>query len=101
MRYRLTQAARQDIREITHHIRTVQKSPQNARLVAERLKAQFAKLAQTPALGHVRDELNDANARVIAVSGVLVIYDATLKPLMILRVVHAARDLGRIRPRDE
>jgi plasmid stabilization system protein ParE len=69
MRYRLTEAARQDIREITRYIRTVQRSPQNARLVAERLRAQFAKLAQTPALGHVREELNDEKARVIAVSG--------------------------------
>jgi plasmid stabilization system protein ParE len=44
MRYLLTDSAKQDIRDITHHIRTVQKSPQNARLVAMRLKAQFAKL---------------------------------------------------------
>ena len=99
MRYRLTETAKQDIREITRYIRTVQKSPQNARLVAERLKAQFAKLARTPTLGHLREELDDENARVIAVSGVLVLYDPTLKPLTILRVVHAARDLTRIRPR--
>jgi hypothetical protein len=30
---------------------------------------------------------------------VLVIYDPTLKPLTILRVIHAARDLGRIKHR--
>jgi toxin ParE1/3/4 len=99
MRYRLTETAKQDIREITRYIRTVQKTPQNARLVAARVKAQFAKLAQTPTLGHVREELDDGNARVIAVSGLLVLYDPTLKPLTILRVLHAARDLSHINPR--
>ncbi len=96
MRYRLTQAARQDIRDIVHHIRVSQQSPQNARLVASRLKEQFGRLVKMPHLGHPREEIEDEAARVIHVSGVLVVYDATLKPLTILRVVHAARDLKRI-----
>jgi plasmid stabilization system protein ParE len=50
MRYRLTEAARHDVREITHQIRYVQKSPQNARLVATRLKATFNKLVELPLL---------------------------------------------------
>jgi len=99
MRYRLTEAARQDIREITGHIRIVQNSPRNARLVAARLKAQFAKHVEFPGIGHVREELGDDKALVIAVSGVLVIYDPTLKPLTILRVVHGARDLTRVSSR--
>ncbi len=93
MSYRLTHVARQDIRDLTHYIRTVQGSPQNALLVAERLKKQFAKLVESPGLGHVREELNDDEALVIAATGVLVIYDRTVKPLTILRVIHAARDL--------
>jgi plasmid stabilization system protein ParE len=99
MRYRLTEAAKQDVREITRHIRAVQKSPQNARLVAERLKSQFARLVGSPQLGHVRPELDDDKARVTAVTGLLVIYDPHLKPLTILRVIHAARDLRFIPPR--
>ena len=99
MKYRLTVAAKQDIRELVHHIRVVQKSPQNARLVADRLKAEFAKLVAMPNLGHIREELEDDRALVIAHSGVLVIYDPWLKPLTILRVIHGARHLGRIDPR--
>jgi plasmid stabilization system protein ParE len=99
MKYRLTDAAVEDIREIVDYIRYVQKSPQNARLVAKRLKAQFAKLVEIPNLGHVREELADERALVIAVTGLLVIYDPWLKPLTILRVVHGARHLGRIDPR--
>jgi plasmid stabilization system protein ParE len=52
MKYRLTDAAKRDVREITNHIRVVQKSPQNARLVATRLKKMFARLVEIPQLGH-------------------------------------------------
>ena len=83
MNYRLTEAATQDVRELLRHIQNVQKSPQSAKLVAQRLRAQFRKLVERPKLGHRRDELHDDNALVIAVSGLLVIYDATLKPLTI------------------
>ena len=96
MKYRLTESARQDIRAIVNHIREVQKSPQNARLVAARLKEQFGRLSERPLLGTARLEIGDLTARVIHVSGVLVIYDPTLKPLTILRVVHAARDLKQV-----
>ena len=47
----------------------------------------------------MREELRDDAARVIEVSGVLVIYDPTLKPLTILRVIHGARNLGNVVPR--
>ena len=99
MKYRLTPAALSDIRQIVWHVRTIQKSPQNARLVAERLKHQFQKLARMPGLGHPRPELEDDDALVIAVTGLLVIYDAKLRPLTILRVIHGGRDLGKIDPR--
>jgi plasmid stabilization system protein ParE len=59
MKYRLTGAAIRDIRQITSHIRQVQKSPQNAKLVATRLKRQFEQLEAIPRLGHQRQELSD------------------------------------------
>jgi plasmid stabilization system protein ParE len=99
MKYRLTEAAVEDIREIVRQIRVGQRSPQNAKLVARRLKKQFAIPAGMPGMGHIRPELRDDSALVIAISGVLVIYDPRLKPLTILRVIHVARDLGRIDPR--
>jgi antitoxin ParD1/3/4/toxin ParE1/3/4 len=101
MKYRLTEAAKRDVRGIVEHIRVVQKSPQNAKLVATRLKAQFAQLVRTPGIGHAREELEDDAARVIAISSVLVIYDPTLKPLTILRVIHGARNLGQVDSRPE
>jgi antitoxin ParD1/3/4/toxin ParE1/3/4 len=100
MKYVLTETAKGDIRHIIRQIRLVQKSPQNAQLVASRLRATFQKLVRLPRLGQPRSELKDNTARVIPVTGVLIIYDPTLKPLTILRVIHAARDLRQIDPRE-
>jgi plasmid stabilization system protein ParE len=99
MRYRLTLLARCDIREVTRYIRTVQHSPQNAQLVARRLTAQFRKLAAMPGMGFQHPEIDDPTARIIPVTGLLVVYDPTTNPLMILRVLHPARNLGKQRIR--
>ena len=100
MKYRVMPAAAEDMRQIVRRFRDLQKSPQSATLVARRLRDAFRKLTRLPKLGHVREELRDANARVLPVTGLLVIYDPTLKPLTILRVVHGARDLRRIVARE-
>jgi toxin ParE1/3/4 len=99
MSYRITPAALDDICQITTHIKSAQKSPQNARLVAVRLRQAFIKIVRTPGIGHTREELADGRIRVLTVTGLLVLYDPTLSPLTILRVIHPARDLHRIRPR--
>lgn len=96
MRYQLTASAERDIREIIGHIRIAQHSPQNARLVATRLTAQFRKIASSPGIGFVHPQLKDASARVSLVSGLLVIYDPGTKPLLVLRVIHPARNLGAV-----
>ena len=101
MKYQLTESARNDIREITRHIRTVQKSPQNARLVATRLTAHLRKLAKVPGLGHAHVEIDDPAVRVSHVTGLMVVYDVTTKPLLVLRVLHRARDLSRIAIREQ
>lgn len=99
MKYRIARPARADMREIANYIRTEQKSPQNAGLVLKRLSEKFKELLELPQLGHIREELQDDQALVTPISGLLVIYDPFLKPLTILRVIHASRDLSRIKTR--
>jgi toxin ParE1/3/4 len=94
MSYILTGPATRDLDEIIDYI--AKQSIQNAITVSQRLQKTFNQLSEFPGIGHRRDELNDDNARVVAVSGYLVIYDPTLKPLHILRVVRGARNLRRI-----
>ena len=101
MQYRLTDAAKADVREMVQWIRWEQKSPQNARLVANRLKAQITRLVEMPRLGHAREDLNDTRALVIEVTGLLVIYDPSLKPLTIRRVVARGEAWLELRPAEE
>lgn len=96
-RYRLTQAAEGDIAEIAEHIAT--RSTRNALKVANKLYDTFARVAAWPGIGHVRSELRDDSLRVTSLYKLLIIYDPTIKPLTILRVVHGHRDLRRVRPR--
>ena len=97
MSYVLTVPASQDIDEILDYIAA--QSVQTAVVVARRFEKTFLRISNSPGIGHIRKELNDANVRVISVSGYLVIYDPVLKPVHILRVVRGARDLGRIKSR--
>jgi plasmid stabilization system protein ParE len=68
-------------------------------LLPRRFEAAFERIAENPGIGHRRKELRDQSVRVLEVSGYLVIYDAELSPIHILRVVRAARDLSRVKPR--
>lgn len=95
--YKITVPATKDIEEILDYI--AGQSVQTAVLVATRFEKAFAKLAESPNLGHAREELKDDNTRVYFVSGYLVIYDATLTPMHVLRVVRGARDLERVASR--
>ncbi len=97
MKYVLTEAAVEDVREIVNYIKA--DSPQNARKVALKLREQFRRIARTPGIGHMRKELRDENLRVSSVYRFLVIYDPTLRPLAILRVIHGAKNLDWLRLR--
>ncbi len=51
------------------------------------------KLAETPGMGHVREDLADESLRVWRVFSFLVIYRPDTSPLHVIRVLHGARDL--------
>ena len=96
-RYILTGPAAKDIDEILDYIAA--QSPQNAIAVAGRCMTAFERISDAPGISHRRDELKDRNARILFVSGYLVIFDPFLSPVVILRVVRGARNLGRIATR--
>ena len=70
-----------------------QSSPQRSRYVADHLHAAFQKLAETPALGHKRDDLTSLPVLFWAVWSYLVIYKPDTEPLEVVRVLHGARDV--------
>jgi len=52
-------------------------------------------LARTPGIGHSREELADKETRFFLVYSYLIVYRSGTKPLQIIRVLHASRDVPR------
>lgn len=90
-RYVLTAAARADLSEIAAFIR--EDSPEAARRVVQSLQTAMGRLAERPGMGHIREDLARASLRFWPVYSYLIIYRPESRPLQILRVLHAARDV--------
>jgi antitoxin ParD1/3/4/toxin ParE1/3/4 len=56
----------------------------------------MAKLARTPGMGHLREDLADEPLKFWPVYSYLIIYRPETRPLQIVRVLHGARDLRRL-----
>ncbi|HBL30449.1 MAG TPA: type II toxin-antitoxin system RelE/ParE family toxin [Acidobacteria bacterium] len=93
-RFVLTSAAREDLEELVAYI--AKDSPTAARRVARELRNSMRKLARLPEMGHRRSDLCDEPLRFWQVYSFLVIYLPETKPLQILRVLRAARDVRAI-----
>ena len=64
--------------------------------VLSTLEATLKKLADNPGLGHWREELTDKRHRFFLVYFYLIVYRHETKPLQIIRVLHAGRDVKAI-----
>lgn len=53
-------------------------------------------LAKTPGIGHLREDLADRRHRFLLVYSYLIVYRFETKPLQIIRVINAARDVQSI-----
>ena len=94
-RYVMSPEALGDVDDIITYI--ARDSRRYALKVFERLEETFRDLARHPNMGHARSELQDEALRVVSVYDYLVIYDPTVRPLLILRVVHGARDMRKFK----
>ncbi len=90
--YELTSAARLDLLRIWNYL-AEESSVGVADRVAADLEAGIQKVAQTRALGHRRAELTNRELLFYRVHSYLIVYRADKKPLNVIRVLHAARDL--------
>ena len=61
-----------------------------------RSKPTMHKLAKAPGIGHMREELADRRHRFFLVYSYLIVYRYETKPLQVIRVLHAARDVQSI-----
>ncbi len=91
MTFRLTPAAEADLAEIADYIAT-EFSPDRADVVIRAIFKAADVLAETPRIGHSREDLTDKSVLVWPVASYLVFYLPDTQPLEIIRVIHGARD---------
>jgi toxin ParE1/3/4 len=90
-RFILTPRAKRDVNEIWDYI--ANDNIEAADRVLDALESAMVKLAKNPGVGHWREELADKSHRFWLVYSYLIVYRHEAKPLQIVRVLHAARDV--------
>ncbi len=90
-RFTLTPAARSDLMEIDRYLR--RESPRAAGKVRAKLREAMRILAARPQIGHLREDLADEKLRFWAVYSYLIVYRAEARPLQVVRILHASRDV--------
>jgi plasmid stabilization system protein ParE len=90
-RFKLAPEAARDIREIWAYI--AKDSIKAARRVRREMLNACHRIARNPRVGHSREDLTDKPVLFWPVGSYLIIYNPAGKPVEIIRVVHAARDV--------
>ncbi|HYZ83106.1 MAG TPA: type II toxin-antitoxin system RelE/ParE family toxin [Bryobacteraceae bacterium] len=90
-RYVLTPSAKRDVNDIWDYI--ANDNIEAADRVLDALESAMVKLAKNPGIGHWREELADKSHRIWLVYSYLIVHRHEAKPLQIVRVLHAARDV--------
>jgi toxin ParE1/3/4 len=54
------------------------------------------RLAETPGIGHTRQDLTDRPVKFWSVYSYLIVYDSESRPLTIVAVLHGARDVEQL-----
>ena len=89
-----TPLAKQDVNDIWNYM--ADDSIEAVDRVLDALDNAMITLAKSPGIGHWREVLTDKRHRFFLVYSYLVIYRHETKPLQIIRVLHAARDVQNI-----
>jgi toxin ParE1/3/4 len=93
MNYRISRRADADIRRICERIET--DNPDAADRLDERIHRAIQLLAKVPGMGHSRSDVKDKR-HLFWVVGKYVIAYRVEKELVVVRVVHGARDFRRL-----
>ncbi len=91
-RFALSPEAKLDLRNIRGYLLEEAGLVVSRQVMREIAKAIDA-LAETPGLGHAREDLTDEPVKFWPVYSYLVIYDPASRPLGVARVLHSSRDV--------
>ena len=92
--YVLTRSANQDLNDIWDHI--AQDSPNVADRVLSAIEVAMAGLGGNPGIGHFREDLAHRRYRFFLIYSYLVVYRWQTKPIRVIRILHAARDVREL-----
>jgi plasmid stabilization system protein ParE len=87
----LTPLAARDLNEIWDYL--ANDSIEAADRVLTALEKALRGLSKNPGKGHRREDLADSQHRFFLVYSYLIVYRAETKPLQVIRVLHASRDV--------
>ena len=93
-RYQLTPSAQRDVDRITDLI--AEDNVEAALRVHDALEEAFRHLAEMPAMGHTREDLTERPVKFWSVYSYLIVYDPASSPLIVIAVLHGARDVGNL-----
>jgi plasmid stabilization system protein ParE len=91
-RYILAPAAASDLVQIWHYLRK-ESSEATADRVESIIREKMVALGSAPEMGHWRRDLTVADVRFFSVYSYLIVYRPGTKPVQIVAVLHAARDV--------
>jgi toxin ParE1/3/4 len=86
-------AARIELDEIWSYYGVELQNPDAADRIIDEIFAAFHRLGQTPGMGHFRSDLANEPLRFWHARNYLIIYRSEKRPIEIVRVLHAARDV--------
>jgi plasmid stabilization system protein ParE len=97
VRYRISRVANADLDAIWNHIAT--DSVDAAERVDEELHKAMMMLARMPGMGHTKADVKDPRVRFWRVYSYLIAYRVERSTLVVMRVVHGARNLRNLFPK--
>ena len=92
----ISPVARSDLDEIWDYYAIDLQNPDAADRIRDEIFPAFSKLARTPGIGHIRNDLAKEPLRIWHVRSYLIIYRGEKRPLEVARVLHGARDVQAI-----
>ena len=93
-RYRLSRDARTDLLQAWNYLAENVSFSVADKVLAD-IYAAMDKVAATPGLGHLRDDITTLPVKFYRVHRYLIVYKPS-KPVGIIRIIHSSRDVGAI-----
>jgi toxin ParE1/3/4 len=91
---RFSSLAKSDLAEIAAYI--AKRNPTAARAFVRRLREHCQQLKRSPWIGEVCPQFQSAEYRQIHYGSYAIFYEVTDKSVLVSRVIHSARDWGRM-----